>query len=89
MEDLEKTDSLYWENIVIENKLHKIMLLIEEDNSAPEKKEELKERAYERFLKEVKTYKGCPRFQTMTVDELKEIYKKFRQTLKKEEEQER
>ena len=47
MEDLQKTDPLYYEHIMIQNQLHKIISLIDEASISDKEKQDLKEKAYE------------------------------------------
>lgn len=84
MEDLQKTDPLYYEHILIQNELHKLISLINEANISAEEKAKLKEKTYQDFLTRAKQYKGCLGFQTMTVEELKVEYEKFTSSLKKQ-----
>ena len=58
----------------IENILHPIILAIEEENSTPERKKKLKEKAFAGFLEDAKKYQECPGLQNMTVEQLKIQY---------------
>ena len=79
-------EKLYYEHIMIENVLHKVITAIEEGPYSKEEKEKYKKEAFERFLKEAKGYKNCPGFQKMNVEQLKEEYEKIFEAIEKTEE---
>ena len=67
-------DAYDYTGFAIENILHPIILAIEEENNTPERKKQLKEKAFVSFLEEAKNYQECPNLQNMTVEQLKDEY---------------
>lgn len=86
MEDLQKTDPLYYEHIIVQNELHRLMCLVDEANISEGEKIRLREKTFMEFLRKAKEYKGCSGFENMTVEELKTEYGNFLNSLKKGEE---
>lgn len=82
MEDLQNIDPLYYEHIMIQNELHKLITLINESSVSAKQKEELREKTYAEFLSRAKEYKSCPAFKNMTVEELRNEYESFVKYLK-------
>ena len=77
-------DTLHAEKALIENELHAMLSTIDEIvGYTLKQKEQLREMAYQRFLTKARTYEGAPAFKTMTIEELKQLYKEIKQNIDK------